>query len=264
MNLLLDASFFIRYVQSWIQELSQYEPILYFDWDTFVNLLEKEPLALTAVAIAFLNIVFTIFFKLSDSWKEARKEAQQRAVLHIEAHPIQAAKNTPGSLQIILTNVGREPLVIRDVGYQQRPLTLRLLHNLSPIRIPTYKPFDRSRLSEDLPDTRWPIVIHPREFFEFQIQGDLLKQLKKTHHRLTVRDSLANLWTYRGASISRFIKKTHPAPSNPSPYKAPDLSPALIAVSENKTMPIDGDASCHTAGQDALSDINHSELAISK
>ena len=238
MSLLLASSSITQVIQSWINEFSQYEPILYFDWDTFINLLEKEPLALTAVLIAFFNIIFTIMFKLSDSWKESRKESLQRAVLHIEAYPIKATDNTPSALQVVLTNVGREPLVIRDVGYQQRPLALRLLHNLSPIRIPTYKPFDRSQVYDDLPEVRWPVVIHPKEFFEFQIQGESLKKLKKAHQRFTVRDSLGNLWLYRGASISRFIKKTHsPTPSTKKQaYQAVDVSPALVAIADSSPL----------------------------
>ena len=72
----------------WLNEMNQYEPILYFDLDTLVNLMEKEPLALTAVAIAFLNIVFTIFFKVSDYFKELWKRSGC-----IEAHRLLVLSN---------------------------------------------------------------------------------------------------------------------------------------------------------------------------
>jgi hypothetical protein len=203
-------------------------------------------------------------FKVSDSWKEARKESLQRAVLHIEAYPIKATENTPSALQVVLTNVGREPVVIRDVGYQQRPLALRLLHNLSPIRIPTYKPFDRSHVYGDLPEVRWPVVIHPKEFFEFQIQGESLKKLKKAHHRFTVRDSLGNLWLYRGTSISRFIKKTHSTPATKKQtYQAVDVSPALTAIADSSPS-ADSDVQLQDTFSDAAIDYQNHDVVQTK
>ncbi|MEB3287823.1 MAG: hypothetical protein VKJ04_10005 [Vampirovibrionales bacterium] len=217
----------------WMNELNQYEPILYFDWDTMINLIEKEPLAMTAVGIAFLNILLTIIFKVSDYFKEALRERMQRGRLHIEAYAFKNQKTieSDGSeipLQVVLTNTGRETIVIRDIGYQKRSLLKRVIHHVSPFSIqPVYLPFDRTQCKTDLLNGQdqsfhWPIAIQPREFFEFKIQGALLEQLKKRHHPFTVRDSLNTLWLYRGSSFERISgKQRASASAHQQPAKAP-------------------------------------------
>lgn len=177
----------MNWLPDWLNPYN-YEPAIYFDPDTFLDVLEKEPLAITAVTFSMLSVVLTVFFKLWDYWRDTKKDHAQQGKLLIELYP----EYTNRVLHIVITNTGREPLVIRDIGFPDRGTTLSRVVNLQP----RWVSLKHEQLS-------LPIRLNGKEFQEIQLTGDYLNAFLSSRQPFCVKDSLGQIWTYRGAGLAR-------------------------------------------------------------
>lgn len=154
-----------------------YEPLLMFDPSRLTDLLEKEPLAVAAVAIGLCNLMLMVSLKLFDYWMDARKTHKNRGKVHIELVPIRDACEQLVSVRAFLTNRGNEPIVIREVGFQKKS-------GLSRSFLPLFSMLDTP---EEL-----PVRLNPRELKTYVIRPEQLEQLQSS--RFAVRDSLGQVW----------------------------------------------------------------------
>jgi len=162
----------------WLDALNpyNYEPALYFDPERLYTLIAQEPLAMMAVLFSFLNLCAMVTLKMSDYWWDHRKQRRQRGRLQIEAYVHHLGPDT--GLEVTLTNMGGETLVIRGIGLK--------------------KPWWFGGGFEVLPvqeQGSFPLVLNARGFKQLTISVTMTSDLLKAGYRLAARDSLGSTWT---------------------------------------------------------------------
>lgn len=76
-----------------------------------------EPVGTTSILLTSAGLLITLSFKLLDFGWEIYKEKARQGRLKVELQVKPSAKAGQDALEIILSNTGREPVVIREVGY---------------------------------------------------------------------------------------------------------------------------------------------------
>jgi hypothetical protein len=80
------------------------------------NMWATEPVGTTSILLTVIGLVLTLVFKLLDFWWDLYKERARQGRLKIEL----MAEQTPhGQLALcaVISNIGKEPIVVRDIGY---------------------------------------------------------------------------------------------------------------------------------------------------
>jgi len=142
--------------------------------DILNQMWDKEPVGTTSIALTSIGLLLTLAFKLLDFCWDIYKERARQGKLQVEL----AAEQTPdGQLALCATvsNIGREPIVVRDVGYAKP----RLL-GTEFIRVAlTDSPLPHALNAKDL--VRIPI---PEEELDL---GVLVEHFR-------IKDSLGKIW----------------------------------------------------------------------
>lgn len=134
-----------------------------------------EPVGTMSICITFTGIVLTIGFKLFDIVWDAWKERSRSGKLRIE---LSAAQNMQGqaALVVVISNVGKEPVVIRDIGYAKRRFLL-----------------GQEFIPATPADAPLPHALNARDLIQITIPDDLDELFRLTHH-FQVKDSMGKLW----------------------------------------------------------------------
>ncbi len=134
----------------------------------------REPVGALSICITLTGLLITLAFKLFDFWWDVQKERARQGKLKLE---LSAANNTHGLpvLQAIISNIGREPVVIREVGYAKPRLFGKDFVPVTPVNTPL------------------PHALNAHELMQLTIDADTVDlQLLTTGFQ--VKDSLGNLW----------------------------------------------------------------------
>src|SRR5690349_15246275 len=80
------------------------------------NMWATEPVGTTSIILTGIGLVLTLAFKLLDFWWELYKERARQGRLKVE---LMAEQTRSGQLALgaIISNIGKEPIVVRDIGY---------------------------------------------------------------------------------------------------------------------------------------------------
>lgn len=143
-----------------------------------------EPVGTLSICITFTGIVLTLSLKMLDILWDIFKERSRSGKLRIE---LSAAQNLHGqsALVVVVSNAGKEPLVVRDIGYAKR----RLL-------------FGNEFIPITPPDAQLPHALNARDLVQVTVP-DELDELFKMADRFQVKDSLGKLWDAPDSEIRK-------------------------------------------------------------
>lgn len=147
----------------------------------------KEPVGALSVCIAVSSILISLTLKIMDWYWDARKERARQGKLKIELSA--GAASGKAALIAVISNIGREPVVLRDIGSAKK----RLFGT-------EFKPVALSSAS-------LPHALNARELIEITITEDDEANLTKLLEKFQVRDSLGKLWDASDAEIRRAHKQ---------------------------------------------------------
>lgn len=143
----------------------------------------KEPVGALSVCIALTGIVITLGLKILDYLWDIQKEQARQGRLKIELMPAAPGKT---GLTAVICNTGREPIVLRDIGYA-RP---RLL--------------GREFVPVELPNDPLPHALNARDLIRITLPADATLPLLADSFQ--VRDSLGKIWDAPDAELRKARK----------------------------------------------------------
>lgn len=133
-----------------------------------------EPVGTTSILLTCLGLIITLSFKLMDFFWDVYKEGSRQGKLKVElfAEPTRSGEL---SLCTVLSNVGKGPIVVRDIGYAKPRLI-----GTEFIRVQT-------------DDSLLPHSLNPQELIRLHITEADADLSHLTHH-FRVKDSLGKVW----------------------------------------------------------------------
>lgn len=187
---------------SWIQSLEQlietwpYQPIFYFDWDKFLNLIETEPLTLIATAIGILNLLVIISFKVSDYWRDHHQEKSKKPKLMIAYDP---HLSTPDNPVVTFTNLGHQSIVVKSIGiqypwWQGGQFKIFDSETFHHVLTPHSDQSKNIYANHANPHLELPWVIDSKRFYKLPLTDALEEQLGAPGARIACVDTLGNIW----------------------------------------------------------------------
>jgi hypothetical protein len=143
-----------------------------------------EPVGTLSICITVTGILLTLSFKLFDIVWDIFKERSRSGRLRIE---LSAAQNMHGqaALLVVVSNVGKEPVVVRDIGYARHRLLL-----------------GREFIPIHTPDAKFPHALNARDLVQVTVP-DELDELVKIAERFQVKDSLGKIWDTPDSEIRK-------------------------------------------------------------
>jgi hypothetical protein len=141
----------------------------------FINeMWAKEPVASLGICISAISITLTLSFKLLDWWWDVLKERSRQGKLTIE---LEAALTPQGKVALIavISNVGREPIVVRDIGFAKP----RML--------------GKEFVAIASPESPLPYALNARALVRVPITEDV-SNLHQLVDSFRVKDSLGKVW----------------------------------------------------------------------
>lgn len=160
-----------------------YEFDPYYAADFLEHLWQTEPVGTFSILLSLTAILLTFCYKLLDIWWDLRKEKSRQGRLRIELFT-EIREGRPG-LRAVVSNVGKEPMVVRDFGYFRKGL-LRI--EFEPMRPDALNPMPRTLNARELAEFYFPAT-HPR--------------LAEIKHGFCVRDSMGKIWQAPACEVKR-------------------------------------------------------------
>ncbi len=142
--------------------------------DVMTNMWSTEPIATTSILLTSIGLLLTLSLKVLDLMWDIYKERARQGRLKVE---LMAEPTHDGQLSLctVISNIGREPVVVRDIGY----LKSRLI-GTEFIRVSTQ-------------DSPLPHALNARDLVRIHItEDDADLPLLATQFR--VKDSLGKVW----------------------------------------------------------------------
>jgi hypothetical protein len=150
----------------------------------FLNhLWATEPVGTTSICVTLAGILLTLSFKLFDFGWELYKERARQGKLKIELAAVPGAQGT-AVLSVVVSNVGREPMVIREIGYAQPRLIGTAFVPVSPM------------------DSPLPYALNARDLVQLRVDASET-DLSRLVAQFRVKDSLGKLWEAPDSEIRR-------------------------------------------------------------
>lgn len=133
-----------------------------------------EPVGTLSIFITFTGIVLTLGFKILDIFWEMYKERARAGKVRIE---LSGAQNVHGqtALVVVISNVGKEPLVVRDIGYAKMRL------------------WGTEFIPVTQPEMHLPRALNARDLVQVTIP-DNLDVLCKLTGKFQIKDSVGKIW----------------------------------------------------------------------
>lgn len=142
-----------------------------------------EPVATTSICLTLVGLLLTLGFKLFDLWWDLYKERARQGRLKIELSAARTAQGQP-ILAAIISNTGREPIVIRDIGYARPRLLGTEFVPVTPI------------------DSPLPRALNARDLVQLRVdESEANLELLAVTFR--VKDSLGKIWEAPDAEIRK-------------------------------------------------------------
>lgn len=159
----------------------------YYAADFLEHMWQTEPIGTFSIMLSLTGIMLTLCYKLVDILWDIRKDQARQGRFKIEILS-EISQGRPG-MKAVVANVGREPLVIRDIGYLRR----NLLRS------------EFVRLSDVGP---LPCLVNGREIAEFHLAAGH-PDVEAIRSGLCVRDSMGKIWLAPVRDIKRVRKQLH-------------------------------------------------------
>lgn len=148
----------------------------------------KEPVGSMGIAIALGSLLLTLAFKLLDYWWEAQRERARQGRLRLELTLETRTEYTDPVLMAHLSNAGKEPIVIRDVGMLQTHWWRREFESLM------------------LPSGTLPHALNTYDLYQIVIPLEAVDP-ERLRHGFYAKDSLGRLWHTQDGDIRRVLKQ---------------------------------------------------------
>jgi hypothetical protein len=142
-----------------------------------------EPVGTTSILLTSLGLIITLSFKLMDFFWDVYKERSRQGRLKVELF---AEPTNHGDLSLctVISNIGKEPIVVRDIGYAKPRLI-----GTEFIRVQ----------SQDSP---LPHALNARELIRIHITEDDA-DLGQLTQQFRVKDSLGKVWEVPDGEIRK-------------------------------------------------------------
>lgn len=134
----------------------------------------QEPVGTLSICIALTGLILTLTLKLFDLWWDLQKERARQGKLKIELNIIRKPGGEP-RLAVTLSNTGREPIVVRSLGYARPRL------------------FGAEFIPVELEQSPLPHALNARDLKEIPISAEET-DIELLLSRFRVKDSLGKLW----------------------------------------------------------------------
>lgn len=176
-----------------------------------------EPVGTTSILLTSIGLLITLTFKLLDFMWDIYKERARQGRLKVEL-TIESGPDGEPALCAIVSNIGREPVVVRDIGYSKPRLIgsefVRLQTQASPL----------------------PHALNARELIRIHNITENEADLNQLLGRFRVKDSLGKLWEVPDLEIRkarRALKnlrgRSHSAEKGPKPLPRTEILAQLEA-----------------------------------
>lgn len=142
-----------------------------------------EPVGTTSILLTSLGLIITLSFKLMDFFWDVYKERSRQGRLKVELFA-EPTHNGDLSLCTVISNIGKEPIVVRDIGYAKPRLI-----GTEFIRVQ----------SQDSP---LPHALNARELIRIHITEDDA-DLGQLTQQFRVKDSLGKVWEVPDGEIRK-------------------------------------------------------------
>ncbi|WP_373532104.1 hypothetical protein [Vampirovibrio sp.] len=175
--------------------------------DVLNHMWATEPVGTTSILLTSIGLLLTLSFKLMDFLWDVYKEQARQGRLKVELLGEQTSTGA-SSLCSVISNIGREPIVVRDIGYAKPRLIgtefVRLQAQNSPL----------------------PHALNARELLRIHITEDEA-DLSKLAGQFRVKDSLGKLWEAPDGEIKKARRqlKVLKAAMAKMPAPSPDNQP---------------------------------------
>lgn len=142
-----------------------------------------EPVGTTSILLTCIGLILTLAFKLMDFFWDVYKEKSRQGRLKIE---LLAEPTSDGNLSLctVISNIGREPIVVRDIGYAKPRLIgtefIRVQAQESPL----------------------PHALNARELVRIHITEDDT-DLAGLATQFRVKDSLGKVWEVSDSEVRK-------------------------------------------------------------
>lgn len=133
-----------------------------------------EPVGTTSILLTCLGLIITLAFKLMDFFWDVYKERSRQGRLKVELFA-EPTRNGELSLCTVISNTGKEPVVVRDIGYAKPRLI-----GTEFIRIQAQ-------------DSPLPHALNARELIRIHVTEDDA-DLSQLTQQFRVKDSLGKVW----------------------------------------------------------------------
>lgn len=142
--------------------------------DVLNHMWATEPVGTTSIILTVIGLALTLTFKFLDFCWDWYKEHARQGKLKIEL----SAEQTPqGELALcaIVSNIGKEPIVVRDVGYAKRRLIGTEFIRMLP------------------PETPLPHALNARDLVRILVTETSL-DLETIADQFRIKDSMGKVW----------------------------------------------------------------------
>lgn len=142
-----------------------------------------EPVGTTSILLTGLGLMITLMFKLLDFWWEWYKEHARQGRLNIE---LTAEQNRLGQVALcaVISNIGKELIVVRDIGYAKPRLLGTEFIRFVPM------------------DTPLPHALNARDLVRIMVSEDEA-DLSSLVNSFRVKDSLGKIWEAPDSEIRK-------------------------------------------------------------
>ncbi len=151
--------------------------------DVLNHMWATEPVGTTSIILTSLGLTFTLLFKLMDFAWDIYKERARQGKLKIELVAEQLL-NGELALAAIISNTGREPIVVRDIGHARPRLLGTEFVRISPKENPL------------------PHSLNARELVRIDL-SEAEADLNAVCTTFRVKDSLGKVWEAPDAEIRK-------------------------------------------------------------
>jgi len=158
-----------------------FDPI--YAMDVMNHMWATEPVGTTSIILTSLGLSFTLLFKLMDFAWDVYKERARQGKLKIELVTEQVLDGQL-ALSAIISNVGKEPIVVRDIGHARPRLLGTAFARVCP------------------QDNPLPHSLNARELVRIEVREDEA-DLGALCATFRVKDSLGKVWEAPDAEIRK-------------------------------------------------------------
>lgn len=158
-----------------------FDPV--YGLDVLNHMWATEPVGTTSILLTTIGLLLTLSLKLMDFFWDIYKERARQGRLKVE---LLAEPTSDGALSLctVISNIGREPIVVRDIGYAKPRLIgtefIRLQAQDSPL----------------------PHALNARELVRIHITEDDA-DLSQLAGQFRVKDSLGKIWEVPDGEIRK-------------------------------------------------------------